>query len=154
MTALTFEELEVAVAQYGIGVERFPNSETIRLTPKKQCYLLSIPCGQDIPFSIKCLNCISDAFYCVGRERRFALPDTCETKHPHCVKLRYVQYPVSLTCDELCRIVNDTWQYRKGVADDFYAIPTTGTFMLYVSHHNEILLYFGWQDLNNDKQNK
>ena len=143
MTELSPEAFEEKAAQLGITIERFSDSDTIRLLPSKLSYLLCIPYGNEAPFSLKNLSCKIDIFYCVGREQVFALPDNQETKDSYSTKCRFVRNPISLSCEELCWIINETRPYRKDVTDDFYAIPDSGEFMIYVSHHNEILVYLG-----------
>ena len=143
MIELSPEALENKLAKLGITIERFSDSDTIRLLPSRQCYLLCIPYGNEAPFSLKNLSCTDDIFYCVGREKVFAWPDNQRTKDSYSTKCRYVRNPISLSCEELCWIINETRSPRKDVADDFYAIPDSGKFMIYVSHHNEILIYLG-----------
>ena len=145
MTILSPDVFEAKILDLGFSMEHFQDPCTIRILPPKHCYCLNFPCGKDMPFSLTNLNCTSDVFYCVGREQIISLPIIGKTKASALKHCRYVRHPVSITCDELCRIINEMWQYRNNVSDDFYAISLTGAFMIYVSHHDEILLYFGWR---------
>ena len=144
MKVLSQKEFEEKIANFRIGLEHFPGTATIRLTPPKQCHLLSIPFGKETPFSLKNLNYASEVFYCVGREQVITLPGDLRTQDANAVECQNVQHPICLTCEELCRVINDARPFRNDVTGDFYAISDMGTFMLYVSHHDEVLLYFGW----------
>ena len=144
MKVLSQNEIEEKIANYGICLEHFPGTSTIRLMPPRQCYLLSIPCGKETPFSLQNLHCVSEVFYCVGREQVIALPGDLKSKDNNSQEFKNVRHPICLTCDELCRVINETRPLRTDVTGDFYAISDMGTFMLYVSHHDEVLLYFGW----------
>ena len=145
MHDLSKESFEQKLHELGFMIEFFPDSSAIRVSPPIPSYLLCIPCNGSIPFDIDCLAG-SDLFYCIGREGNLALgkefisPVRMEKRGRNvhrngCKVFSFI---------ELKRLINETRSCRCGSCDDFYAIPTSGTFMLYVSHHDELLLYFGW----------
>jgi hypothetical protein len=144
MKVLSQKEFEEKIANFRICLEHFPGTSTIRLEPPKQCHLLSIPFGKETPFSLKNLNCASEVFYCVGREQVITLPGDLGAQDANSAECQNVRHPICLTCEELCRVINEARPFRNDVTGDFYAISDMGTFMLYVSHHDEVLLYFGW----------
>ena len=145
MNALSKELFKQKMHELGFVIEHFPDSSAIRISPPILGYLLCIPCNSSIPFDIECLNG-PDLFYCIGREGKLAfvkesIPPVGREKRGRMVHRKGC---MALTCKELKRLINETRSCRCGSSDDFYAIPVSGTFMLYVSHHDEVLLYFGW----------
>ena len=146
MLAISWESLESKLFEFGICVEHFSDSPTIRLSFPKPCYLIGVPCSKSTPFSMKGLQG-ADLFYCVGREGCLRIPkffmEPVQSKRSQRIIRR--NGPFQLTFDELIELINGTQNNRCGTSDDFYAVPASGAFMLYVSHHDEILLYFGNQ---------
>ena len=46
---------------------------------------------------------------------------------------------------ELQHIIENWKSFRICSKNDFYVFPKSGSFILYVSHHDQIYLYTGWQ---------
>ncbi len=145
MLAVSWESLESKLLELGMSVERFPDSSDIRVLPPKPCYLISVPCSSSTPFTMECHQG-ADLFYCVGREGSLKIRNESigPGQSKRCPRIVRRNSPFQLSFDELLGSINGTRNNRYGTSDDFYAIPASGTFMLYVSHHDEVLLYFGW----------
>lgn len=145
MRAISWASCEYALSKYGFTVEHFPNSSTVRVLPPSPCYLVSVPCNRTNSFSMQCLHG-TDSFYCIGREGKLQVPraPTGSVQAKQGRKTIWKNGPLFLSLIELLEVINGTQPYRCSTLDDFYVIPASGTLMLYVSHHDEVLLYAGW----------
>jgi len=125
MVEISLAEFEKKVRPFGFCMEHVEDSSSIRIKPPSPCLLLTVPLGTDQPLALSPLWGEIN-FFCVGRE-------------PNIV------HPFILSCGELTDTINRSYENRSGTSDDFYAIPDTGSSMIYVSHHDEVLMYFGWR---------
>ena len=155
MLAMSWKSLESKLHELGMSLEHFPDSPDIRVLPPKPCCLVSVPCGSSIPFTMECHQG-ADLFYCVGREGSLIIPNEAiePGRSKRCRRIVRRNGPLQLSFDELIGWINGTRNSRCGTSDDFYAIPASGAFMLYVSHHDEVLLYFGWSENGIPAQSK
>ena len=145
MRAISWASCEDALSKFGFTVEHFPNSSTVRVLPPSPYYLVSVPCNRTNSFSMQCLHG-RDSFYCIGREGKLQVPraPTGLVQAKQGRKPIWKNGPLFLSLIELLEVINGTQPYRCSTLDDFYVIPASGTLMLYVSHHDEVLLYAGW----------
>ena len=149
MVDLSLAEFKEKVLSLGFCIEQLKGLSSVRITPPSPCLLLSIPFNEANPLSLSPIG--GDVvFYCIGREFVFMLPQKTNSSFLSNTAYRRVRHPVSMSCEELLKYVSVSQHNRSSTLDDFYAVPNTGTFMMYISHHDEILVYFGWRTIGGD----
>ena len=131
MRILTEEQLFGAIEGLPFRSERFPEGTVRFELIGSRLSEVTLEGLKLLPFS----EC-----YLVGRE---AMPPLAEAKIDEVSALMLCQSRIVKVhvFEELVGACQDVMRHGRGVDHDLYALDTAARWMLYVSHHDEILLY-------------
>jgi hypothetical protein len=131
MRALTEAQLFRAVKRLPFKVERFPEGTVRFELPRSRLREVPLDELKSLPFS----GC-----YLIGREATPPLADA-KTDDISSLTLRRSRVAAVRARGEFMRACQEIMQHGSNVDHDVYVLDMSALWMLYLSHHDEVLLY-------------